>query len=169
MTINLENLLNKLFRSSRPEVLSKKRCSWKFRKIHRKTLQNQGLFLISCRLRPATLLKRGPLVQVFSCGFCDIFKNTFFTEHLWTTASGYSRTLFHGYLCIILQRCWKPGCLFNVPEIFISGQYQIKQWLGLFQTHHLLCYHIGKSWHFLESDTLNKYFQQNSDQSSVVT
>ena len=24
--------------------------------------------------------------QVFSCEFCEIFKNTFFTEHLWTTA-----------------------------------------------------------------------------------
>ena len=24
----------------------------------------------------------------FSCEFCEITKNTFFTEHLWTTASG---------------------------------------------------------------------------------
>ena len=31
--------------------------------------------------------------QVFSFEFCEIFKNTFFTEHLWTTASG---TLFTG-------------------------------------------------------------------------
>ena len=27
------------------------------------------------------------LAQVFSCEFCEIFKNTFFTEHVWTTAS----------------------------------------------------------------------------------
>ena len=27
------------------------------------------------------------LAQVFSCEFCEISKNTFFTEHLWTTAS----------------------------------------------------------------------------------
>ena len=27
------------------------------------------------------------LAQVFSCEFCEIFKNTFFTEHLWVTAS----------------------------------------------------------------------------------
>ena len=26
-----------MYRSSRPEVFCKKRCSWKFRKIHRKT------------------------------------------------------------------------------------------------------------------------------------
>ena len=25
--------------------------------------------------------------RVFSCGFCKLFKNTFFTEHLWTTGS----------------------------------------------------------------------------------
>ena len=29
------------------------------------------------------------LAQVFSCEFCEISKNTFLTEYLWTTASGY--------------------------------------------------------------------------------
>ena len=28
-----------------------------------------------------------PLAQVFSCEFCEIFKNTFFIEHVRTTAS----------------------------------------------------------------------------------
>ena len=32
-------------------------------------------------------IKKDTLAQVFSCEFCEIFKNTFFTEHLWTTAS----------------------------------------------------------------------------------
>ena len=27
------------------------------------------------------------LAQVLSCEFCEIFKNTFLTEHLWMTAS----------------------------------------------------------------------------------
>ena len=27
--------------------------------------------------------------QVFFCESCDIFKNTYFTEHLWTTAFGW--------------------------------------------------------------------------------
>ena len=31
-------------------------------------------------LRPSTLLKKEALAQVFSCEFCQIFKNTFFTE-----------------------------------------------------------------------------------------
>ena len=54
-------LLLLAFQKQPPEVFYEKRCSWKFRKIHRKT----------------------PLV-------CEIFKNTFFTEHLWTTASAFS-------------------------------------------------------------------------------
>ena len=28
------------------------------------------------------IIKKEALVQVFSCEFCEIFKNTFFTEHL---------------------------------------------------------------------------------------
>ena len=32
--------------------------------------------------RPAALLKKETLAQVFSCEFCGIFKNTFFTENL---------------------------------------------------------------------------------------
>ena len=39
-------------------------------------------------LRLASLLKK-TLAQVFSYEFFKIFKNTFFTEHLWTTASVY--------------------------------------------------------------------------------
>ena len=35
------------------------------------------------------LIKKETLAQVFFCGICEIIKNTFFTEHLWTTASAY--------------------------------------------------------------------------------
>ena len=34
-------------------------------------------------------VKNEALVQVFSCEFREIFKNTIFTEHLWATVSGY--------------------------------------------------------------------------------
>ena len=40
-------------------------------------------------LEACNFIKKGTLAQVFSCGFCEISKNTFFTEHLWTTASNY--------------------------------------------------------------------------------
>ena len=38
-------------------------------------------------------IKKTTLAQAFSCEFCEISKNTFFTEHLWTAASA------HGYFC----------------------------------------------------------------------
>ena len=34
-----------------------------------------------------TLFKKEALAQVFSCEFCEISKNIFFTEHVWATAS----------------------------------------------------------------------------------
>ena len=59
-----------------PEVFYRKRCFYKFCKIHRKTLVPESLFII-----------KETLAQVFSCEFCEISWNTFFTEHLWATAS----------------------------------------------------------------------------------
>ena len=38
----------------------------------------------------ATGVTQVTLAQVFSCEFGEIFKNTFFTEYLWTTALGFS-------------------------------------------------------------------------------
>ena len=31
-------------------------------------------------------IKKEALAQVFSCEYCEIFRNTFFIEHLWVTA-----------------------------------------------------------------------------------
>ena len=60
------------------------RCSWiKF------TGKNLcwSLFFIKLQLwEPATLLKKAP-TQVFSCEICKLFKNNYFEEHLWTSAS----------------------------------------------------------------------------------
>ena len=43
-------------------------------------------------LTPATL-KKETQEQLFFCEFCEISKNTFFTERLWMTSSG------EGYPC----------------------------------------------------------------------
>ena len=40
-----------------------------------------------CNKVSATLLKKETLAQVFSCEFCEIFKGTFFIEHLWASTS----------------------------------------------------------------------------------
>ena len=54
----------------------KKRCSLKFRKIHRKT-----------PVPGCNFIEKETLAQAFSCEFCEISKNAFFTEHLRETAS----------------------------------------------------------------------------------
>ena len=37
-------------------------------------------------LQACNFIKKESLAQVFSCEFCEIFKNTFFTEHPQVTA-----------------------------------------------------------------------------------
>ena len=55
-----------------------------------------SLFLIKLQVfRPATLLKRDSDTGI-SCEICEIFKNVFFEEHLWKTASVVS---FSWHLC----------------------------------------------------------------------
>ena len=52
-----------------------------------KTLYQSLFFIKVADLRPAALLKKETLEQVLSWEFCDILKNTFFTEHLRATYS----------------------------------------------------------------------------------
>ena len=44
-------------------------------------------FLIKLQAWSLLLYWKETLTQVFSCQFCEISKNIFFTEHVWTTAS----------------------------------------------------------------------------------
>ena len=44
-------------------------------------------FLIKLQAAACNFIKKETLEQVFSFEFSKISKNTFFTEHLWTTAS----------------------------------------------------------------------------------
>ena len=43
--------------------------------------------LIKLQPTACNFIKKETLAQVFSCEVCEIFKNIFLTEHLWTTAS----------------------------------------------------------------------------------
>ena len=45
------------------------------------------LFLIKLQAYAYNFIKKETLAQVFFFEFCEISKNTFFTEHFWTTAS----------------------------------------------------------------------------------
>ena len=69
-------------------------------------------------LRPATLLKKEILAQLFSREFCEMFKDTFFTEHLWTTASACSKKHVDRFALLFLlitqeslKRTWHPKIL----------------------------------------------------------
>ena len=60
-------------------------------------------FLIKLQARGLQLYLKKSLAQLFSCEFCKISKNTFFTEHLRTTASAsldyVSRNSLFYYFC----------------------------------------------------------------------
>ena len=43
----------------------------------------QSLFLIKFQPSTCNFIKKEIVALIFSCEFCEIFKNTFFTEHLW--------------------------------------------------------------------------------------
>ena len=44
-------------------------------------------FLIKLLAKACNFIKKETLAQVFSCEFCEIFKNTFFTDYLQATPS----------------------------------------------------------------------------------
>ena len=48
------------------------------------------VFLKMSQNSQENFIKKETLAQVLSCEFCEIFKNIFLTEHLWTTASLFS-------------------------------------------------------------------------------
>ena len=66
---------------------SHRMCSIK--KVFLKFLKSpESLFKLIFRPQVCNFIKKKTLLaQAFSCAFCEIFKNTFFTEHLRTTAA----------------------------------------------------------------------------------
>ena len=66
--------------SSRPEVFCRKGVLRNFAKFTGKHLCQSFFFNKVSGLRPATLLKKENLAQVFSCEFCKISKNTYFNR-----------------------------------------------------------------------------------------
>ena len=65
-----------------PQVFYKKGVLRYFTKFTGKYLC-QSLFFNE--VEACNFIKKETLAQVFSCGLCENSKNTFFTEHLWTT------------------------------------------------------------------------------------
>ena len=65
-------------------------------------------------LRPSTLLKKRICHRcLFSCEFCEISKNTLFTEHLWATASAFRQSLIltlNNFIFNSVNYMQKMGC-----------------------------------------------------------
>ena len=82
-----------ILRSSRPEVFCRKCVLRSFTNSQESTCARVS-FLIKLRawgkpkvkVNTFNFIKKENLAQVFSCEFCQIFKNSFFTEHFWVTA-----------------------------------------------------------------------------------
>ena len=64
-------------------------------------------------------IKKESLAQVFSCKFCEISKITFFTEHLWATASVLENCKMRTKVGATYSR-WE-GILFRAPKGSIKG------------------------------------------------
>ena len=80
-------------RSSPSEVLCKK----VFLKIYQNSQEKTSTsvsFLIKLQALVCNFIKKETLAQVFSCKFCEMVKNTFFTEHLWMAAPVKNQMLF---------------------------------------------------------------------------
>ena len=45
-------------------------------------------FLIYLQASGLNLYKKETPIKVLACEICELFRNDFFTEHLWATASG---------------------------------------------------------------------------------
>ena len=88
-----------------PEVFYEKVVLRNFTKFTGKHL-GQSLFLTTLQAWACNFIKKETLAHVFFCGFCEICEKTFFTEHLWTTAS--VSWLAHWYLYV--KRSWL--CIF---------------------------------------------------------
>ena len=66
------------------------------------------------------------MAQVFSCNFCEIFKNTFFNEYIHTTASIFYFSRIHNMFLSQMQQsyCYTQLCNYRKRFIFkpISNQ-----------------------------------------------
>ena len=60
---------------------TQRRCS-----VKRGVIKNFAKFTGKHLCQSLFLIKKETLAQIFSCEFCKICMNTFFTEHLWSTA-----------------------------------------------------------------------------------
>ena len=77
--------------------------------------------------RGCNFFKNGTLVQVFSCEFCAMFKNTFSTEHLWMTVSDYDGIFLYRRFNLFMHKFW--GCVWWSFNIMHERDNYYVQWI----------------------------------------
>ena len=78
-------------------------------------------------LNACNFIKKETLVQLFSCEFCEIFKNTFFTEHLRTTASVRREFVLNVMRhFVIAVGLYLGSCQTSMMELFFWNIYLLK-------------------------------------------
>ena len=102
-----------IFRSSHQRCSVKKGVLRNFAKFTGKHLC-QSLFFNEVAGGACNFIKKEILAPVFSCEFCEIPKNTFFTEHVLVTASEY---------CLL--HCQRINNLLSLKQISFAPMIQI--------------------------------------------
>ena len=70
-----------------PEVFCKKKVFLEISQNSQKNICARASFLVKLQASACNFVKKEALAHVFFCEFCEISRNTFFTEHLQATAS----------------------------------------------------------------------------------
>ena len=76
-----------LIQKQPPKVFYKKKLLLNISQILQENTCSRVSFLLKLQASGPELYQKETLAHVFSCEFCDIFKNTFFREYLWATVS----------------------------------------------------------------------------------
>ena len=90
-----------------------------------------ALFLIKLQALALQLYLKETVAQVFSYEFCEISKNTFFTEYLWETASdsvSFSKQLFSELLWMVIASYMLK---YIKVLVLVKSVPKIKHFLGL--------------------------------------
>ena len=86
-------------------------------------------FLIKLQALACNFIKKETPTQVFSCEFYEISKNTFFTKHLWATASEYA---WHSLLTDNLKRKLTYNHIIRFVIFYLNIYYQTSATISKF-------------------------------------
>ena len=118
-----------LFRSNHQRCVVAKSVLRNFTKFTGKHLR-QGLIFNKVADWACNVIKKETLAQVFSCEFCEISKNTFFTDHVRATASVFSTLFFNALILlfsfVVFIWMWFSNVIYwfllNVQKVIIALQ-----------------------------------------------